>query len=615
MRLQHFRSGTRRLTRAGGLFLGYVCAAKLGLLFASVQPNATAIWPPTGIAIAAGVLLGADAWLVIFAGAFLVNLTTAGSIATSLGIAVGNMLEGMLGAYVVEHWADGRRAFMRAPNVFRFAALAGLLSPAVSATIGVTSLSLGGYASWSLYGPVWLTWWLGDVAGALLVAPLILAWSAETGDAWRREQWLEATLLFAAVVGSAVLVFGGVYAPTSHYPLAFLCIPALVWAAFRFGPRETAASMLVLSGIATWGTLRGLGPFAIVGGNNGLLVLQAFMATTAVTALVMAALVRERRALLGAEQKARVGAERTNRAKDEFLAMLGHELRNPLSAITMALEVVDHAATLKGKAAHAQAIIGRQLGQLAGLVDELLDVTRVTTGKIVLNRGPVDLADVAARVLDTLSGTHRTRLHLIDLNAQAVWVDGDATRLEQVLTNLVANALKYTLPGGTIRLIVGDEQGQATLRVSDTGIGIAPDLIPQVFDVFVQEDRGLDRAQDGLGIGLTLVRYLVELHGGSVEARSDGPNRGSEFIVRLPAISPPVVSTRETIAASPSPQPNSFRRVLVVEEQADVRDSLRLVLEDAGYQVFEATDGPGAIEAVERFEAGGGHHRYWIAGV
>src|ERR1700730_9737842 len=559
MRLQHFRSGTRRLARAGGLFLGYVCAAKIGLLFASIQPNATAIWPPTGIAIGAGVLLGTDAWLVIFAGAFLVNLTTAGSIATSLAIAVGNMLEGVLGAYVVERWADGRSAFMRAPNVFRFAALAGLLSPAVSATIGVTSLALGGYAAWSRYGPVWLTWWLGDVAGALLVAPLILAWSAENRDIWRRKQWLEAPSLFAAVLGSAVLVFGGTYAPTSHYPLAFLCIPALVWAAFRFGPRETAASMLMLSAIATWGTLRGFGPFAIVGGNNGLLVLQAFMATTAVTALVMAALVRERRSLLGAEQKARVAAERTNRVKDEFLAMLGHELRNPLSAITMALEVVDHAATLEGKAAHAQAIIGRQLGQLARLVDELLDMTRVTTGKIVLNRGPVDLADVAARVLDTLSGTHRTRLHSVDLQAQAVWVDGDATRLEQIVTNLVANALKYTLPGGTIRLIVGDEQGQATIRVSDTGIGMAPDLMPQVFDLFLPEDRGLDRAQGGLGIGLTLVRYLIELHGGSVEARSDGPNRGSEFIVRLPAISPPVVTTRESIAALPPPQPISSR--------------------------------------------------------
>jgi integral membrane sensor domain MASE1 len=201
MRQQRLRSVTRRLTGAGGLFLGYVCAAKLGLLFASVQPNATAIWPPTGIAIGACVLLGADAWLVIFAGAFLVNLTTAGSIATSLGIAVGNMLEGVLGAYAIEHWADGRRAFMRASNVFRFTALGGLLSPAVSATIGVTSLSLGGYAAWSLYGPIWLTWWLGDVAGALLVAPLILAWSAENRDIWRRKQWLEATSLLVALTG------------------------------------------------------------------------------------------------------------------------------------------------------------------------------------------------------------------------------------------------------------------------------------------------------------------------------------------------------------------------------------------------------------------------------
>jgi CheY-like chemotaxis protein/two-component sensor histidine kinase len=314
----------------------------------------------------------------------------------------------------------------------------------------------------------------------------------------------------------------------------------------------------------------------------------------------MAALVTERRVLLGVEQRARVSAEATNRAKDEFLAMLGHELRNPLSAITMALEVVDHSSTLEGKAAHAQSIIARQLGQLVQLVDELLDVTRVTTGKIVLNRAPVDLADLVARVLDTFSVAQRTRLHRVELHRQPAWVDGDVTRLGQIVTNLVGNALKYTLPGGKISVKVGNERGQATLRVSDTGIGIAHVLLPQVFDLFTQGERGSDRAQGGLGIGLTLVRYLVALHGGTVEATSDGPNRGSEFIVRLPAVSPPAASMPEMTDVSLPSRPIGSHRVLVVDDRADVLDSLRVMLEEAGYQVFEATDGPGAVEAVER---------------
>src|SRR5882724_5986081 len=175
----------------------YVVAAKLSLRLASVHPSVSPVWPPTGIAVATLVALGLRFWPAIFAGAFLVNITTAGSVATSLGIAVGNTVEGVLGAYLVERYAHGRLAFMRAPDVFRFAALAGLLAPAVSATIGVTSLSLGGYAAWPAYGSVWLTWWLGDVAGALLVAPLILVWSRAAHDVWQQGQRLETVLLFA----------------------------------------------------------------------------------------------------------------------------------------------------------------------------------------------------------------------------------------------------------------------------------------------------------------------------------------------------------------------------------------------------------------------------------
>jgi diguanylate cyclase (GGDEF)-like protein len=278
----------------------YFVAAKLGLRLAFVHASATTVWPPTGVALAAFLILGTRVWPAIFAGAFLANLTTAGSLATSIGIAGGNTLEGLLGAYLVQRFAAGRRAFERPRNVVRFAVLAAVISTTVSATLGVTSLSLGGFARWADYASIWLTWWLGDAAGALVVAPAVLLWSANLRVHWDRRQAAEAVALLACLALVGVIVFGGlVPAGTQDYPLEFLCIPILLWAAFRFGARETATAILLLSGIAIWGTLRGFGPFARDAPNESLLLLQAFIAVISVTKLIVAAVVAERRRMEG----------------------------------------------------------------------------------------------------------------------------------------------------------------------------------------------------------------------------------------------------------------------------------------------------------------------------
>ena len=278
----------------------YFLAAKLGLRLAFVHASATAVWPPTGVALSAFLILGARVWPAIFAGAFLANLTTAGSVATSIGIGGGNTLEGLLGAYLVQRFAAGRRAFERPRNAFRFAVLAAAISTTVSATLGVTSLSLGGFARWADYGSIWLTWWLGDAAGALVVAPAILLWSESPRLHWDRWQGIEAAALLACLALVGVIVFGGRFpAQTKDYPLEFVCIPILLWAAFRFGARETATAILLLSVIAIWGTLRGLGPFARDAPNESLLLLQAFIAVISVTKLIVAAVVAERRRMEG----------------------------------------------------------------------------------------------------------------------------------------------------------------------------------------------------------------------------------------------------------------------------------------------------------------------------
>ncbi|PYP48560.1 MAG: two-component hybrid sensor and regulator, partial [Gemmatimonadetes bacterium] len=245
------------------LAAGYFVAGKLGLEVAYVHPSATAVWPPTGLTLAALLLAGYDVWPAILLGAFLVNITTAGSVATSAAIAVGNTLEGLAGAYLVNRFARGDRACERARDVFKLAGLAALGSTAVSATTGVTALSLAGFAPWTDFGSIWSTWWMGDAVSDLVVAPALLLWAARPRVRWTRRQALEAAALLACIAVVGIAVFDG-HVPwkDKHSPLEFLCVPLLLWAAFRFEQREAATVVVLLAGVAIWGTLRGYGPFA-----------------------------------------------------------------------------------------------------------------------------------------------------------------------------------------------------------------------------------------------------------------------------------------------------------------------------------------------------------------
>ena len=286
----------RSLAALTAVAVVYFIAGKLGLRLAYLHASATPVWPPTGIALAALLIFGYRVWPAILVSAFFVNLTTAGSIATSIGISVGNTLEGLVGAYLVNRFANGRHAFNRARDTFKLALLAAVFSTMVSATTGVTTLSVGGFARWADFGSIWMTWWLGDAVGALVVAPLVLLWSARPQVRWSARQIIEAAALLLGLGLVGLTVFGGLFPSTiRNYPLEFLSIPFLIWAAFRFGPREVATAIGVLSAIAISGTLRGFGPFARSSPNESLLLLQAFIAVTAVMTLALAAIVSERK--------------------------------------------------------------------------------------------------------------------------------------------------------------------------------------------------------------------------------------------------------------------------------------------------------------------------------
>src|SRR3989440_4473124 len=287
-------------------------------------------------------------------------------------------------------------------------------------------------------------------------------------------------------------------------------------------------------------------------------------------------------------------AQAANRAKDDFLAMFGHELRTPLAAIAGAASVLELARTLDDTR-RARDVVKRQVLHLKRLVDDLLDAARVRAGKIVLNRHPLKLSNVVEHALAVLSaapsaGPPRPATQLDD-----GVVDADPLRMEQIVLNLVTNAMKYTPAGRTIRVRTSAEGDDAVLHVADEGVGIAGDMLPKIFGLFVQGERTLDRAQGGLGIGLTLVRTLTELHGGTVTADSPGPGLGSVFTVRLRRVEVP-----ETVEHG-VPRPHAIRRrVLIVEDNDDAREMLKLLLEHEGHEVYEAVAGTEALRAASR---------------
>jgi diguanylate cyclase (GGDEF)-like protein len=294
MTLRHSRLAQQVLSLAL-LTLLYVVVGKLGLRLAYEHVSATPVWPAAGIALAAVMFLGPRAGIAVFVGAFLVNLTTAGTVATSLGVAAGNTLEALTGGYLTGRWCGGPRPFNRVRSTVGYA-IAAVLSSAIAAIVGPISLTLGGAVAWSHVVPMGLTWWLGDLTGLLVVGSTVILWVGQPRVRWGPNRRVEAAALLVSLILGGQLVFGA-GSPFAHgrYPLEFLCIPMMLWAAFRFSPREAATAVLILSAMAVAATVQGLGPFVRPTPNESLLLLQAFNAVSAVMSLVVAAGVTERR--------------------------------------------------------------------------------------------------------------------------------------------------------------------------------------------------------------------------------------------------------------------------------------------------------------------------------
>jgi signal transduction histidine kinase/ActR/RegA family two-component response regulator len=589
------------LPAIGILIFVYFIAGKFGLMLASLHASASPVWPPAGIALAALLVLGYRAWPAIFVGAFLVNVTTAGNVATSLAIASGNTLEAVCGAWLVNRFAGGTTVFDRPQGVFKFA-LAAVISTIISPAFGVTSLALAGFADWANYGAIWLTWWLGDTTGDLLIAPLIILWSIASKRRWNRREAVEVGILLLLLFVLSEAVFGGwLTISARNYPIAFICGPIVIWTAFRFAQRETATGIFILSAIAIWGTLHSFGPFVGETENQSLLTLQSWTAVLTITAMALSAGMAERRRAEEALQQQKAIVEAANRTKDHFLAMLSHELRTPLTPVISALETLETEPAQTEEVKSALAMIRRNVELETQLIDDLLDFTRIAKDKLQLRFAPVDAHLAISNVVEICraeADSRRLRVHL-NLRANAHYVAADAAKFQQIVWNLLKNAIKFTAENGEIAISSSNPSPEVlTISVRDTGIGMEPEVMQRIFDPFEQGNRSFERRFGGLGLGLAISKSLAQAHGGTLTAQSDGRDRGSTFLLSMQTTSP-VEGLAIPARASDETSPQGLR-ILLVDDHQDTCAALEKLLVRRGHLVAATHNVRSAMEAAVR---------------
>jgi signal transduction histidine kinase len=585
----------------------YVLAGKIGLGFASVHVSASPVWAPAGMAIALLLLFGFSAWPAILAGAFLVNVTTTGLDVTSVSIAVGNTLEGLLGAWLLHRFAHGVQAFESPPDILRAALLAGFLSPAVSATVGVTSLLLGGYARLEQVVAIWLTWWMGDATGILIVTPAILLWARHPRMDWTRRQRLELGLLLIVLFVTCALIFGPLMNTVQKYPLQFLLVPIMIWAAFHFGPRETATLTVLLAGWATFGTIHGRGPFVSESENQALLLGQAFLAVNSIMTLALAAAVQK-----GKEAEARFldQAEQLVNQRTKELLQAQARLRSMAQKLTlteqrerkrMAAELHDYLAQMlvlgKMKLSNMGAEIQRMGGSVATLfheIDQTLSQALDYTRTLMAELSPPVLHELglptALRWLGDHMKKHQLAVEVRLGTTELPLPEHQAMLLFQSVRELLINVAKHA----------GTNKARVTLDVTDHCLRIPVQDEGKGFNT-----DSLEPTQPGHQFGLFSVKERMDELGGSLRVDS-AKELGTVVTLELPltaAVSTPDLSAQEVQVSPPlAAKPSGVRRVLLVDDHAMVRQGLRTILDqypDVSI-IGEAADGREAVSIAHK---------------
>jgi signal transduction histidine kinase/ActR/RegA family two-component response regulator len=622
----------------------YFCAGKLGLSLAFFNPSASPVWPASGIALAALLLWGYRLWPAIFLGAFLVNIFTQGTFATSLGIATGNTLEALLGAWFMDRFAKGPKAFERAIDIFKFVLLAAMLSTVLSATVGVTSLSLGGFAPWEQYQTIWLTWWLGNMAGDLILAPLLVIWVAQVPPRLTAKRIPEALGLFAAICAASSLIFLGELSSG----LKYLTLPPLLWAAFRFGAHGAVTSAFVMTAVAVMGTLKTLEPFTTTDPNLSLLLQQLFIATITVTGLVLAAVLSERKRAEEGLQEAKDELTRANEELESHVQQRTAELERANGAL---LQKFAEEKRVEQRLHQAQKMetIGTLAGGIAHDFNNVLNIIKGYASLLSLERSDdhelvhclkiveaaVDRGAATVQQLLTVARQSERRFSSVDLNALleelkhrlarsfspnievALQPDADLypvladpSQMHQALLNICLNARDAMPGGGKLLIRTGKifgakllerfanakERPYAFVTVSDTGTGMDEPTKSRIFEPFFTT-KGMGQ---GAGLGLSVAYGIVSDHGGFLDVTSE-PGRGTTLHVYLPHVERRHGSLEDRRPRSARHFPDSRgagQTVLFVEDEIMQVELMRKALEAAGYRVLAAADG---LEAVDIF--------------
>jgi len=528
----------RYVAQVAGVAIIYIVAALGGLRLDTVSGFASLVWPPTGIALAALLLVGPRLWPGVFVGALVANILTGAPVLVAAGIATGNTLEAVVGVYALRRVHGFRLALDSLRDVIAFIVFAATLSTMISATIGVTSLYIGGLVTPQKLAETWRTWWVGDMIGALLVAPVILVWATRPRLNLSVPRLVEAALLVLGVVAASLITF---IVPVTRNggPLgqAYVFFPLLMWAAIRFGQRGAVTATGVVSAIAIAGTVMRQGPFMEPTVHQSLLALQMFMGLTGATFLVLGASISERERSKQQLGEAHAIAIAANKAKADFLAVMSHELRTPLNAIAGYAELLSLGVPgpLTEKQNDALSRIRSNQQHLLALIDDVLSFAKIEAGSTPVSTRPIRVCDA----LDSLESVLRP--DLVRREVTFVWtgcdeklvVLADPIKLRQILLNVLGNAIKFTPRHGRVELSASRSGDMGQIKVSDTGIGISADMIDRVFEPFFQVHTGTTREFSGVGLGLAIARDFARAMGGEISLQSK-PGSGSVFTIELP---------------------------------------------------------------------------------
>jgi len=544
-------SSTRTVSAV--VFITYVITARLGLLAAPVEGFATLIWPPSGIALAAIVLFGYRLFPFVFLAAFSVNLWEGAPVLAALGIGFGNASEAAVGAYLLKNVADFRPTLDRLRDALSLALYAAILSTLVSATIGTTALWLTGSLGPGTYNITWLAWWLGDMLGVLIIAPLVMVWRHPQSRNWTRSRhWVaEAALMLNSLAIVALITFEVWKIPEfTRFAKTYFVFPWLIWSAIRFGQHGTSLSTFLIAAVAIASTLAGHSAYSIEPASLGLLHLQTFLTIVALTGMALAAvstelkaqkanleeIVRTRTSQLvkaNEEQKAAV------RSREEILAVVSHDLNSPLTSIHTSISLlakcVDTMPPEKRVLSHRLIeIIEGSTRQMRRLIADLLDLSSIRAGSFSLHKQEHPVESLVNELVETFRPVGLQKQIHIQVNAripsQLSSVACDRERIFQVLSNIVGNAVKFSPVGGTITLEVEHLSKDLRISVTDEGPGISSEQLGLIFERFW---RAKDKGKAGSGLGLYIAKGIVEAHGGRIWAES-APGRGSTFRFTLP---------------------------------------------------------------------------------